>query len=152
MAKKRLPAGLTIRAFRMADYAAVAELWRVTEREVDSRERVRLRLRRDRDLFLVAEIEGRIVGSVMGGWDGRYASVWRLAVHPEFRRSGIARALMAEIERRLQQKGAQGAFLLVWHENRPALRLYRKIGYTDHPGVVFMHKELCRGKGQGPCP
>ena len=138
----RRPAGLQVRPFRLADYPAVAELWQTSGLAVDSREQVRRRLKHDRGLFLVAEVKGKLVGVAMGAWDGRRASLWRLAVHPDFQRRGVARALMSELESRLQALGTGGAFLLVWHENRPALKLYQKCGYEPHPGVLFMYKEF----------
>src|SRR2546430_9986278 len=53
-------------------------------------------LERVPDLFLVAESGGRVVGSVVGGWDNWRGHVYRLAVHPAFRRRGLGRELAAE--------------------------------------------------------
>lgn len=139
---KRRPAGLTIRTFQMADYPAVVQLWELGGLGVDSKEEVRRRLGRDRELFLVAEIEGQPIGTVIGGWDGRRGSAWRLAVHPDYQRRRVAQALLRELEARLKAKGATGLFLVTWHENLPAINLYTGLGYTSHPGVLFMYKNF----------
>lgn len=84
---------------------AVAALWAVM-RPSDGPEATLLKLARDRDLFLVArDGDGCIVGTVVGGWDGRRAYVYHLAVTPERRREGIANALMDELEERFRAGG-----------------------------------------------
>ncbi|NIM05879.1 MAG: GNAT family N-acetyltransferase [Armatimonadetes bacterium] len=125
----------------MADYEAVAELWGIGKMEIDPPEQVRQRMKRDRDLLLVAELKGKPIGSVIGGWDGRRASVWRLVVHPDFQRRGVAQALLREVEKRLRAKGALSVFLLTWHKNDVALRLYHSCGYHLCEGIVFMYKD-----------
>src|SRR6201987_6490975 len=57
-------------------------------------------------LLLVATINDRIVGSVIGGWDGWRGNIYRLAVTPEYRRRGVARELVKEITQALFDKGA----------------------------------------------
>ena len=53
---------------------------------------------------LVAEVDVRVVGSIVGGFDGWRGNIYRLAVHPRFRRRGVARALVVEIESRLRAR------------------------------------------------
>jgi ribosomal protein S18 acetylase RimI-like enzyme len=148
--RKRLPPGVKIRSFRMADYEAVAEIWQQGVIGPDSREQIRVRLGRDRDVFLVAEVKGKPIGVVMGAWDGRRASVWRLAVHPDYRRRGVGKTLLRKVEERFRQKGAVGIYLLAWHENIPARSLYEACGFTLHPGVLFMTKEFPSEAGKPP--
>ena len=65
---------MRIREFRASDYPVVFDLWNEAGLEIrpgDQLEEVKLKLQRDPDLFLVAEGEDEIVGSVMGAWDGR---------------------------------------------------------------------------------
>jgi ribosomal protein S18 acetylase RimI-like enzyme len=59
------------------------------------------------DLLLVAVDDGRIVGSLLAGWDGWRAGIYRLAVTPEYRRRGVGRALAKEAEVRLHARGAR---------------------------------------------
>lgn len=65
---------LRVRTFRIEDYQEVRALWVASGLEIrpgDGLMEIQLKLRRDPELFLVAETEGKIVGSVIGAWDGR---------------------------------------------------------------------------------
>ena len=57
--------------------------------------------------LIVAEVDGRIVGTVIAGWDGWRGSIYRLAVGPDQRRSGIGQALLRAAEDRLTALGAR---------------------------------------------
>lgn len=147
------PPGVTLREFTMEDYDAVFSLWEnaapgVEIRPSDARDQIALKQTRDPDLFLIAEVaEGapdsrRIVGVVMGGWDGRRGWLHHLAVDRRYRRRGIASALLAEVEARLRHKGCLKVNLLVRAANEDARRLYRRLGYDEMPTIVVMGKEL----------
>ena len=58
------------------------------------------------------------------------ADIMNVAVHPEYRRRGIAKALLIELERRLEENGVVTLALEVRASNDPAIRLYEKLGYT----------------------
>src|SRR3972149_1801495 len=77
---------MKIRQFQLDDYSQVIALWQATGLEVgrsDSLPALRHKLEFDADLLLVAEEGGRIVGVVMGGYDGRRGWIYHLAVAPE---------------------------------------------------------------------
>ncbi len=92
------------------DVAATIELWLVAaendSRPVDTPEVVRTLIARDPDACLVAEEDGRILGTLIVGWDGWRAHLYRLAVHPEARRRGIGKALLTAGSQRLRELGA----------------------------------------------
>ena len=125
----------TIRTFDpKVDLQAVLNLWRTAGTGIqlspsDRPEEIHKKLQRDPDLFLVAEEEGRIVGAVLGGFDGRRGMVYHLAVDPSLRRRGIGRALMVEMESRLRAKGCLKYYLLITHDNAEAMDFYRALGW-----------------------
>ncbi len=78
---------------------------------------------------LVAEVEGRVVGAVVAWLLVDELHIATLATHPEFRRQGIAQALLTAVLRRGAQEGAVSSFLEVRAGNLAAQALYRKFGY-----------------------
>ena len=89
---------------------------------------IRKKLRRDPDLFLVAEEGARIIGAVVGGFDGRRGMVCHLAVDTTERGRGFGLALMRELEERLRHKGCLKYYLLVTKENHDAIAFYQRVG------------------------
>lgn len=138
---------MLVRPFLMDDYPAVCALWRdvgprLTLRPSDEPEEVAKKLRRDPDLFLIAEEEGQVVGVIMGAWDGRRGWIHHLAVHADWRGQGIGSALLNEVEARLKAKGCLKVNLMVRKENTAAQGLYRRLGYEDMSSILLMGKEL----------
>lgn len=117
------------------DYAAVYHLWETAGpgihlRRSDEPDEIARKLERDPDLFLVAEWDGTIIGTVLGGFDGRRGLVYHLAVEANFRGRGIASRLMDELEARLRSKGCIRTYLLVTPQNEEAMRFYEKRGWN----------------------
>jgi ribosomal protein S18 acetylase RimI-like enzyme len=126
---------LSIRNFHFPDdYDKVLALWKsagqgIHVRRSDEPGEIQKKLQRDPDLFLVAEQEGQVVGTVLGGFDGRRGMVYHLAVQGEYRLRGIGDALMEELEWRLKQKGCIRYYLMVTYDNHEAIRFYEKRGW-----------------------
>jgi ribosomal protein S18 acetylase RimI-like enzyme len=136
---RRDPApGVLVRPARRAEIPAVLALWReadaVPSVSDDPAGLGRL-LDTSQDALLVAEAGGRLVGTIVAGWDGWRGNLYRLAVLPAERRRGIALRLVAEAEHRLTAKGAVRISALVMSEHDPAVALWRAAGYTHDPRV-----------------
>ena len=147
-------AGVTVEEFTMEDYPVVHVLWQRGDlwmRPSDGPEATLLKLTRDPGLFLVARDTGaRVVGTVMGGWDGRRAYIYHLAVAPERRRQGIADALMDELEARFRELGALKAKLQILVENDSSRAFFARRGYLLEGDCEPWGKELVEG-GAPPC-
>lgn len=101
---------MLIRPARSEDIDEVLALWLDAGAEpthTDTAASVGLLLRHDPGSLLVAELDGRLVGTVISGWDGWRGSIYRLVVHPRHRRQGLARQLLSEAENRLAKLGAE---------------------------------------------
>jgi ribosomal protein S18 acetylase RimI-like enzyme len=79
---------MEIRVFRQEDFEEVITLWERcdllrpwNDPEMD----IERKVNHDVSLFLVAEVNGEVVGTVMGGYDGHRGSAYYLGVHPEYR-------------------------------------------------------------------
>jgi ribosomal protein S18 acetylase RimI-like enzyme len=130
-----------------ADYEPVFALWRSIEKGVrtgrsDTLAEIEKKLSRDPDLFLVAEAEGAIVGSVIGGYDGRRGLIYHLAVASAFRGLGIGSRLMDELESRLRAKGCLKCYLLVTTDNSEAETYYQHRGWQHMDTVRLYGKDL----------
>jgi ribosomal protein S18 acetylase RimI-like enzyme len=108
----------------------------------DDPEEIEKKLKRDPDLFLVAETDHKIVGTVVGGFDGRRGMVYHLAVSDLYRRKGIGEMLMEELEQRLKLKGCIRCYLLVTVENISAMDFYEKRGWSKMDYVYTYGKDL----------
>lgn len=85
------------------------------------------------DHLLVARTSNGIAGTIIAGWDGWRGHLHHLTVRPEFRRQGLARALVGEAERRLVAKGAKRVSVLAERDNQEANAFYESLhdlGYT----------------------
>jgi ribosomal protein S18 acetylase RimI-like enzyme len=129
------------------DYAAARRLWEtagpgIHVRRSDEPEEIRKKLTRDPDLFLVAEAGGKMVGTVIGGFDGRRGLIYHLAVEAGFRKQGVGSLLMEEVERRLKTKGCIKCYLMVADDNDSAMRFYETRGWESMQAILTYAKEL----------
>jgi ribosomal-protein-alanine N-acetyltransferase len=79
----------------------------------------------------VAEMDGKLVGMIVAWLIVSEVHVATLATHPDFRRQGIAKKLLAYALRELRNEGAQSSFLEVRASNFAAQEMYRKFGYEE---------------------
>ena len=143
-----ISSSIHIRAFRFpADYDAVLKLWRSIEKGVrigrsDTPAEIEKKLSRDPDLFLVAEADGAMIGSVIGGYDGRRGLVYHLAVASAYRGMRVGSQLMDELEARLRAKGCLKCYLLVTIDNLEAEVYYQHRGWQHMDTVRLYGKDL----------
>lgn len=124
---------------------AVLALWResgATVSATDTVEDLRRAVADSPAWVLVAEEGGRLVGSVIGSFDGWRANLYRLVVRPECRRRGIARRLVQEVTRRLAEQGARRVCALVEKDHPLAVGFWSGIGYRLDPRMVRFVRDL----------
>ncbi|TQL69569.1 ribosomal protein S18 acetylase RimI-like enzyme [Nocardioides albertanoniae] len=129
---------IELRPASVADVPALMMLWEVAaendSRPSDSSAKVEALIARDPDACTVAvTAEGRVVGSLISGWDGWRAHLYRLAVHPDVRRQGLARRLLAHAETRLVALGAGRIDAMVLEDNDLGQQLWKSSGYAPQP-------------------
>jgi ribosomal protein S18 acetylase RimI-like enzyme len=88
--------------------------------------------------LIVARDDAQLVGTVVTGWDGWRASMYRLAVAPSHRRQGIGRMLVAEGEARLRALGARRFHLIVQQAEAPARAFWTAVGYEPTDQLRFV--------------
>ena len=133
-----------VRAYKEADEARVIELWifaGLVRPWNDPKRDIARKLQVQRELFLVAELDGVIVGTVMAGYEGHRGCINYLAVDIGQRRRGIATALMRDAERRLRLVGCPKVNLQIRHENTAVQAFYAALGFKNDE-VMSMGKRL----------
>jgi ribosomal protein S18 acetylase RimI-like enzyme len=135
----------TLRECRSADVGAVLELWRqadATPGATDNADDLRRAVIESDAHVLVAEAEGQIVGTIIGTFDGWRGNIYRLAVRPDYRRRGVARGLVAEVEKRLAQQGAKRITALVEKDHPWAMTFWEAVGYPVDERIVRRVRNL----------
>jgi ribosomal protein S18 acetylase RimI-like enzyme len=130
---------LSIRDCRSEEAETVLDLWRkadATPGVTDTADNLRRVIDQSPAIVLVAEVAGQLVGSIIGTFDGWRGNIYRLAVHPNYRRRGIARALVAEVERLLLRQGAKRITALVEKDHPWATGFWQAAGYGLDSRIV----------------
>jgi ribosomal protein S18 acetylase RimI-like enzyme len=134
-----------IRPARTVDAEAVLRSWEEADAAPsvsDDVASVRRLIDHDPEALLVAELDGRIVGTVMATWDGWRGGIYRLAVAREHRRRGLGRQLVAAAEERFRRVGAPKISALVLHEHDHAVGFWRAIGYEHDDRIARWTRTL----------
>lgn len=133
-----------IRPFREADRAAVIDLWvrcslvvPWNDPDLDISRKLRVRP----EWFLVGDSGGRVIATLMVGYEGHRGWLNYLAVDPDFRRQGIGRLLVARAEAILREAGCPKICLQVRTANDAALEFYRALDFS-RDDVIGLGKRL----------
>jgi ribosomal protein S18 acetylase RimI-like enzyme len=123
----------TIRAASSADVSSVLDLWALARSAhattTDHPGDVRRLVTEQPGSLLVAGTESTVVGALIAAWDGWRGNMYRLAVHPDQRRCGIAARLVEAGEDHLRALGARRVTALVAHDDAGAAAFWSAAGY-----------------------
>ena len=135
---------LLIRPYHPEDEEAVITLWQecylVTPQNNPKRD-IERKLQINPEWFLVGVLENKVVATCMAGYEGHRGWINYLAVSPQYRRQGIAKAMMCEAESRLKAAGCPKVNLQIRETNSQVIQFYQSIGYKKDP-VVSMGRRL----------
>jgi len=139
---------LHIRPAVLADVPAVLAFWQAAAEGTsisDDEAGVARLIARDPQALLLAERDGTLVGSVIAGFDGWRCHLYRLAVHPEARRQGVARSLLDAAEQRFAALGGRRGDAMVLERNERAQHAWQAAGYAREEQWRRWTKPLAAG-------
>jgi ribosomal protein S18 acetylase RimI-like enzyme len=134
---------LIIRPYKNSDEQKVLALWHECNLVVpwnNPKRDIQRKLEETPDQFLMAEINTKIIGTCMFGYDGHRGWIYYFAVKPEFQRKGIATKLMRRAEERLRNLGCPKINLMIRNKNEQMIKFYKRIGYKEDPVVVLSRR------------
>lgn len=138
---------VNIRTMTIDDYDSVYELWLNTpgmglNAEDDSREGIGRFLKRNPATSFIAVDDGKIIGAVMAGHDGRRGFIHHTAVLPEYRRQGIAANLVEHAMSALEAEGIKKAALLTFAKNETGNAFWEAMGFTVRNDLLYRNREI----------
>jgi ribosomal protein S18 acetylase RimI-like enzyme len=131
---------MQIRSYSESDETAVITLWQqceLTRPWNDPRKDIQRKLTTQPELFFIGEQDGKIIATVMAGYDGHRGWVNYLAVDPAYQGEGIGRRLMQHVEESLAAIGCPKLNLQIRASNQSALAFYERIGYAADEVVSY---------------
>lgn len=129
------------------DYEGVYDLWINTpgmglNTTDDSREGIAKYLKRNPTTCFVAESDGKIIGVIMAGHDGRRGFINHTAVLSDYRKQGIAKRLVDSAMDALDKEGIKKVALVVFKHNEIGNGFWDNIGFTDREDLVYRNKNI----------
>ena len=133
---------VTVCSMQIEDYDQVYALWmtihRFSIRTIDdSREGVERFLKRNPGISVVAEMDGRVVGAILCGHDGRRGCLYHVCVHEAYRMHGIGRAMVVHCMNALQQEGINKVSLIAFTKNDIGNAFWKQIGWTKREDLNY---------------
>lgn len=137
---------MIIREMKPEDYDQIYSMWQITSKralsEADSRQGIEKYLARNPGMSIVAEIDGKIVGTVLAGHDGRRGFIHHMAVMPQFRRHGIGKKLAKAATDKIFEDGIDKIHIFCYQNNETGQSFWRDFGFEKREDVfVYSYKD-----------
>ena len=139
-----------VRLMTIEDYEQVRALWMTIRgfaiRSIDdSREGVERFLKRNPSTSVVAEDQGRVVGAILCGHDGRRGCFYHVCVHKDYRKQGIGKAMAVFAMRALKEEEINKVSLIAFTSNEVGNRFWRSAGFTFREDLNYYDFTLNEG-------
>ncbi|MDM8536852.1 GNAT family acetyltransferase [Desulfobacterales bacterium HSG17] len=135
---------MNIRTYKPEDELQVIALWQQCNLIApwnNPKKDIERKLNDSPELFLVGEVDNKIITSCMAGYDGHRGWIYYLAVKQDLQREGVASTIMKHAEQELRRIGCPKIDLMVRKSNNEVISFYHRIEYRDDP-VVVLSKRL----------
>lgn len=140
---------MKVRTMTPEDYQGVYDLWKSIRgfalRSVDdSKEGVEQFLRRNPATSAVAEEDGKIVGSILCGHDGRRGCMYHVCVNQAYRRMGIGKAMVVHCMQELEKENINKVSLIAFTANDVGNAFWKEMGWTRREDLNYYDFTLNR--------
>ncbi len=140
---------IDFRIMTVSDYDEIYGLWISTpgmglNSVDDSRDGIERFLRRNPSTCFVAEEDGKIVGVILAGNDGRRGYIYHTAVLPEFRGRHVAKNLVDRAMTALENEGITKVALVVFERNQIGNGFWEKMGFTVREDLVYRNRSIAQ--------
>ncbi|MEG0962609.1 MAG: GNAT family N-acetyltransferase [Lachnospiraceae bacterium] len=126
---------ITIREMKQEDYTGLYQLWKSVKgfaiRSMDdSEEGIKRFIRRNPTTSIVALAEGKLVGAILCGHDGRQGCFYHVCVKDEYRKHGIGKSMAVKAMKALQEEKINKVCLIAFKNNQVGNQFWKSVGWT----------------------
>jgi len=118
---------------QIIDLKPMLDLWSITPGlrggASDEESKLKVFMERNPSTSLLLRTQDGLIGTVLGGFDGRRGYIYHLAVHPDYQRKGCGKVLLNQVISELKQLGALKIHLFAFNDNQAALGFYHHQGW-----------------------
>jgi ribosomal protein S18 acetylase RimI-like enzyme len=137
---------MTIRPVKLVEFDALYAMWQTVCDQLypypEEKARFEAMMVLNPDLCLVVEDNTKLVGSILGAFDGRNGSIHRLIIASEYQQKGLGKMLITKLEELLRARGIKKCTAQIHAQNTIVLPFYEKLGFTDMSYVRTLYKDL----------
>jgi ribosomal protein S18 acetylase RimI-like enzyme len=129
-----------------SDYPGAFSLWQSLPglglSGADEKVQIHKFLDKNADTCFVAVDQDKIIGTVLGGNDGRRGYIYHLAVDQNYQKAGLGKSLVEQCLSRLRAAGLQKCHIFVISDNSEGIRFWERIGWTQRDDILVMSMDL----------
>jgi len=132
---------MRIEKYSNTSYNEVIELWKKTGISVsssDTKEELEKMYNLNPQLFLLGKIKEKVVGVVMGGFDGRRGYLHHLAIDPEYQKKGYGRLMVDNLITKFRKLGVHKVHLFIEKNNKEVVKFYQNLGWKIRDDLIMM--------------
>jgi ribosomal protein S18 acetylase RimI-like enzyme len=135
-----------IRIMKAKDYSGAFSLWHSLPglgiSSADKEDAIQQFLKKNPETCFVAQDGEKIIGTVLGGSDGRRGYLYHLAVHEEYQHLGLGKQLLEKCLESLKAQGLQKCHIFVINSNLAGLKFWQKVGWLLRKDILVLSKDL----------
>ncbi|MCJ7650319.1 MAG: GNAT family N-acetyltransferase [Candidatus Lokiarchaeota archaeon] len=132
---------MKIEKFTMESYEDIVDLWRksgISVGSTDTKNEIERMLQRNPNLFLIGKIDNKVIGAVMGGFDGRRGYVHHLAIDPDYQRRGFGTMIIENLIKKFRKIGVHKVHLFIEKDNKELVEFYMNLGWEIRDDLIMM--------------